>query len=147
LPANRPWPRPAKARLAHIAANNFPRPRSPGLREEATLRPLAEYRKLVEAGKTTASIALEEVERIDCERAGHDEAIQRAEAVVSEWAGPPTWTPRSTTTPPSSITSRAASGRQMPSRPPAKWRAAGAGEGRAARSGSALVEMAEGGAI
>ena len=52
-------------------------------------RHLAEYRKQVDAGKTTASLALEEVERIDREREDQGQAIEQLEAVVSEWSGPP----------------------------------------------------------
>ncbi len=52
-------------------------------------RHLAEYRALVDEGKTTARIALEEVEPIDRERAGQQQAIDEAEAVLGEWSGPP----------------------------------------------------------
>jgi site-specific DNA recombinase len=52
-------------------------------------RHLAVYRKLVTEGARTAYVALEEVERIDRERNEREQAIQQAEAVVSEWAGPP----------------------------------------------------------
>jgi hypothetical protein len=43
----------------------------------------------VEAGKSTASIALEEVERIDAESADQQQTIDQAEAVLSEWSSPP----------------------------------------------------------
>ena len=52
-------------------------------------RHLAEYEKLVAAGATTASIALEVVERIDRERAEQEQAIQEAQAIVSGWSGAP----------------------------------------------------------
>jgi hypothetical protein len=50
---------------------------------------MAEYRKLVEEGATTARIAAEEVERIDRERALQEQAIREAEAILGEWSGPP----------------------------------------------------------
>jgi Recombinase zinc beta ribbon domain len=52
-------------------------------------RHMAEYRKQVEDGASTARIAAEEVERIDRDRALLDQAIREAEAVVEEHAGPP----------------------------------------------------------
>ena len=52
-------------------------------------RHMAEYRKLVDQGATTASIALSEVERIDAERAEQERLIAEREAVVREWSGPP----------------------------------------------------------
>jgi hypothetical protein len=52
-------------------------------------RHLVEYRKQVDQGKSTASIALEEVERIDRERVQQEQLIAEAEAVVGEWSGPP----------------------------------------------------------
>ncbi len=52
-------------------------------------RHLTDYRKRVDEGATTAGIALEEVERIDRQRAEQEQRIAEAEAVVSEWSGPP----------------------------------------------------------
>jgi site-specific DNA recombinase len=52
-------------------------------------RYVAQYRKLVDEHKTTAPLALEEVERIDQQRAEQEQAIQEAEAVVGEFSGPP----------------------------------------------------------
>lgn len=49
---------------------------------------LAEYRRQVVAGKSSR-IALEEIERIDRERDAQRRTIEEAEAVTSEWAGPP----------------------------------------------------------
>ncbi|MGH2963834.1 MAG: recombinase family protein [Solirubrobacterales bacterium] len=49
----------------------------------------AEWRRLVDEGKTTASIALDEVERVEREQAEQVRMIEEAEAIVSEWAGPP----------------------------------------------------------
>ena len=57
--------------------------------DRARKRHLAEYRKLVAEGASVARLALEEVERIDRLRAEQEQAIQQAEAVVSEWTGPP----------------------------------------------------------
>jgi hypothetical protein len=70
---------------------------------------LAEYRRLVDAGSRVAHLALEEVGRIDRERERQVRAIADAEAVVSEWSGPRTWTPHSTTTARSSRPSPACS--------------------------------------
>jgi hypothetical protein len=52
-------------------------------------RHFAEYRAMVANGDHLARYALEEVDRIDSERADRQQAIAEAEAVVSEWAGPP----------------------------------------------------------
>lgn len=52
-------------------------------------RQMTEYRRMVAAGDRLARYALEEVERIDQERDGQERAIAEAEAVVSEWQGPP----------------------------------------------------------
>lgn len=52
-------------------------------------RHLTEYRKQVDDGKSTASLALEEVERIDQEIAAQKTVIEQVEAVVSEHAAPP----------------------------------------------------------
>src|SRR4051794_11527949 len=49
----------------------------------------AEYRKLVEAGDELARYALEEVQCIDRERDAQQKLIAEAEAIVSEWSGPP----------------------------------------------------------
>jgi hypothetical protein len=51
-------------------------------------RHFAEYRTMVEKGDRLARYALEEVERIDQQRAAQEKAIAEAEAIVSEWAGP-----------------------------------------------------------
>ena len=52
-------------------------------------RHFAEYRKMVEADDDLARYALEEVQRIDAEREAQSKVIAQAEAVVSEWTGPP----------------------------------------------------------
>jgi DNA invertase Pin-like site-specific DNA recombinase len=52
-------------------------------------RHLAEYRELVAEGASVARIALEEVQRIDGERAEQRRLIEEAEAVIGEWSGPP----------------------------------------------------------
>jgi hypothetical protein len=52
-------------------------------------RHFAEYRKMVEADDDLARYALEEVQRIDAEREAQSRVIAQAEAVVSEWTGPP----------------------------------------------------------
>lgn len=52
-------------------------------------RHLAEYRRQVEAGASVTYTALEEIERIDRERNALLRNIEEAEAIVSEWAGPP----------------------------------------------------------
>jgi DNA invertase Pin-like site-specific DNA recombinase len=52
-------------------------------------RHLAEYRRLVDEGRSVAYVALEEVERVDAERDSLQHAIAEAEAVLQEWgAGP-----------------------------------------------------------
>ena len=50
---------------------------------------LAQYRELVDDGDRLARLALEEVERIDRDRAFQEQVIAERDAVVSEWAGPP----------------------------------------------------------
>jgi hypothetical protein len=50
---------------------------------------LAEYRRMVADGDRLARYGLEEVERLDHEREAQQQVIARAEAVVSEWTGPP----------------------------------------------------------
>src|SRR5215218_2795945 len=52
-------------------------------------RHLATYRELHAEGASTAYIALEEVERIDAERAEQQRRIADGEALVDEWSGPP----------------------------------------------------------
>jgi site-specific DNA recombinase len=52
-------------------------------------RHVVEYEKLVAKGASTASIALEIIEKINRERDEHERAIEQAEAVLSEWSGPP----------------------------------------------------------
>jgi hypothetical protein len=48
-----------------------------------------QYRQMVADGDRLARYALEEVERIDGARAQQQQAISEAEAVLSEWTGPP----------------------------------------------------------
>ena len=50
---------------------------------------LADYRSQIEDGRSTAYLVLEEVERIDGERAGAEQAVKDAEALVSEHADQP----------------------------------------------------------
>lgn len=50
---------------------------------------MAEYRRLVADGDRLARYALEEVERIDCQREEQEHVIAQAQSVVSEWQGPP----------------------------------------------------------
>ncbi len=52
-------------------------------------RHLAEYRRMTDSGDRLARLALEVVEKVEQERAEHERALAEAEAVVSEWTGPP----------------------------------------------------------
>jgi len=50
---------------------------------------MAAYIALAENEDPLAHLALEPVSKLDRDRAAQDEAIRHAEAVISEWAGPP----------------------------------------------------------
>jgi DNA invertase Pin-like site-specific DNA recombinase len=50
---------------------------------------LVEYRRMVAAGDRLARLALEEVDRLDGERAAQQEKVGEAEAVAAEFQGPP----------------------------------------------------------
>ena len=57
--------------------------------ERARAKLLAEYERQVLAGRSTAYLALEAVERKDADAAAAQRRIKDAEAVLSEWAMAP----------------------------------------------------------
>jgi DNA invertase Pin-like site-specific DNA recombinase len=73
---------------AREAALNEERKALAALDRERELH-VAEFRRQVAEGRSTAYIASEEVERIDRERDAQQQAITEAEAIIAEWSGPP----------------------------------------------------------